>query len=182
MSLLREKLPEHLKYHCPEHTEYVVEKAESIADKEGLNKKETFLVKVAALYHDIGFIVGPIEHEKRGCKLAKPSLRKFNFSEGDIKKICGMIMATRIPQNPKNLLEEVLADADLEYLATNQFFPVGEDLFKELRHYNPKLSRRKWNKIQKDFMENHHYHTAYCKRYKTFRKKKNLDHLKAIMK
>ncbi|NNE28713.1 MAG: HD domain-containing protein [Saprospiraceae bacterium] len=182
MAILREKLPEHLKYHCPEHTEYVLQRAEYIAGKEGLTKKDTYLVKVAALYHDIGFIKGPKEHEKRSCKLARPALRKFNFSDSEIKKICGMIMATRIPQKPKTHLEEVLADADLEYLATNQFFPIGEDLYKELKHFNPKLTRRKWNRIQRDFMENHHYHTSYCKRYKTFRKIRNLEHLRSVMK
>lgn len=178
MDTLDSKLPEYLKYHSTEHTEYVVQKAEYLATKEKKSKSDIFLLKVAALYHDIGFTKTHIEHEKEGCKIARRELKKYNFSKIQIDKICGMIMATRIPQQPKTHLEEILADADLEYLGTKDFNKYGERLFEELKHFNPKLSRKQWNDIQIKFLSSHQYHTNFCLRYKEHRKRKNLDSLK----
>lgn len=176
--LLNEKLPEYLTYHNTAHTLYVLDKAIHIAEKEGVNKKDLQLVKIAALYHDIGFIKSHTEHEEEGCKIASKQLKAYGYSKEDIDKVCGMIMATKIPQKPKTPLENIIADADLEYFGTNRFRPVSELLFKELRHYNPSLSEKEWNKIQIEFLEKHNYHTKYCNRYKDFRKQRNLGYLK----
>lgn len=74
-------------------------------------------------------------------------------------------------------MEEVIADADLEYLGSNKFQSIGNLLLIELRHFNPKLSIDEWNEIQYNFMSKHHYHTSYCKRYRQWRKNRNLDSL-----
>lgn len=172
---LTQGLPAYLKYHCVEHTMYVVEKAEFIANKEKVSKKNIFLVKVAALYHDIGFLKGPDLHEKTSCKIAKKELKEYGFKKEEIEKICGMIMATKIPQTPKTKLENILADADLEYLSTSKYREVSELLYQELRYFNKGMNRKKWFKIQVDFISNHQYHTNYCRRYKEFRKNRNLQ-------
>lgn len=177
IGLLEKKLPKHLTYHSVDHTKYVLRLAEYIAHKEGMNEKDVYLIKIASLYHDIGFIIGPKEHEKTGCELAREELKKYNFSKSDIEKICGMIMATKIPQQPNNEQEMILADADLEYLSTRHFETISENLFSELKHFNENLSRKQWNDIQINFIANHKYHTAYCSRYKEFRKRRNLQKL-----
>ena len=177
ISLLSDELAPHLKYHCVEHTMYVVDMAAYIAIKEKVSKKNIFLLKIAALYHDIGFIEGPADHEKTSCRIAKKSLKKYGLSKEEINIICGMIMATRIPQNPKNNLENILADADLEYLSTSRFEETGNLLYEELKHFNKKMNQKKWFKIQVDFISSHRYHTNYCKRYKEFRKMNNLQRL-----
>lgn len=178
IKLLNEHLPTYLTYHNVRHTLYVVDKAEYIAKKEEVSGHDLLLVKIAALYHDVGFITSHINHEEEGCKIAKPQLRDYGFTDEDITKVCGMIMATKIPQNPQNLLEQIVADADLEYIATNRFQPVSELLYEELDYIRKGLSRQEWKRIQIEFLTNHTYHTNYCKRYKSFRKKRNLEALK----
>ena len=177
-SILEENLPDYLTYHSIEHTKYVLEKVVYIASKEEVSKADLFLLKVAALYHDMGFIVTHVEHESIGCDMARKELPDFGFSKDEIETICGMIVATRIPQQPKTHLEEILADADLEYLGTRHFKTVSELLYHELKHYNPKLTRAEWNGIQANFMEKHEYHTKFCKHYKRFRKQKHLEEVK----
>ena len=178
MGRLKSELPKHLHYHSPAHTEYVLKLVKYIAEKEKIkSKKDLFLLKVAALYHDIGFINGPTDHEERSCKIATKELSKRNFSKEDISKICGMIMATKIPQQPKTNLEEILADADLEYLGTRHFIEVGDLLYKELLHYNENLTKDRWNEIQISFLKNHHYHTNYCRKYKEKYKQQHLNML-----
>lgn len=174
---MRNQLPSHLTYHCVEHTELVLERSEYIAKKEGLSRKKIELLKAAALYHDFGFTEVYKDHEEKGCEIVKKELPKFGYSDSDIKAICGMIMATKIPQSPKNLMEDIIADADLEYLGSNEFKTIGDRLYKELKHFNSALSRKEWNQIQIKFMSNHDYHTSYCKRYREWRKQRNLESL-----
>lgn len=177
-ALLNDSLPSHLTYHRTSHTLYVLDKSIYIAEKEQVSSSDLKLIKLAALYHDIGFTKTHTEHEKASCEIAKRQLKAYGYAEKDIEIICGIIMATKIPQNPQNHLEEIVADADLEYLATNNFTTFGERLFEELKFYYKDMTRNQWNKLQIDFISKHTYHTNYCKRYKSFRKKKNLEALK----
>lgn len=174
---LESELPEYYYYHSANHTRYVVKQVEKIAIKEGVSKKNIKLLKVAALFHDTGFIQSSEGHEVKGCKIATKELRKLELSEKDISAICGMIMATKIPQSPKTNLEGILADADLEYLATSRFKEIGDMLYEELKSANPNFTEKQWNDIQISFMSKHEYHTDYCKRYKEWRKQKNLKGL-----
>ena len=178
IKVLKNQLPEYLTYHSVEHTLYVLNRAIYIASKENISRHDLFLLKVATLYHDIGFIKNHIDHEKIGCRIARNELPKFGFSYKEINLICGMIMATEIPQKPQTHLEKILADADLEYLGTRHFDVVSEYLYEEIKHFRPDLTRKEWNQIQIYFMENHQYHTKFCKRYKGFRKQKHIEELK----
>jgi uncharacterized protein len=74
-----------------------------------------------------------------------------------------MIMATKVPQLPKNKLEEIIADADLEYLGTICVTEKADSLFKELQSLTPSLTKAAWDKMQIAFLQTHHYFTAYCK-------------------
>ncbi|MFY0645091.1 MAG: HD domain-containing protein [Bacteroidia bacterium] len=175
---MRKELPAHLTYHCVEHTELVIERSEYIAQKEGLSKAKIKLIKTAALYHDFGFTKVYKDHEEKGVQIVKKELPAHGYTDKEIESICGMIMATKIPQRPNNDMENVIADADLEYLGSNDFERIGNRLYKELKHFNPKLKISEWNEIQIKFMSSHHYHTNYCKRYRQWRKNSNLESLK----
>ncbi len=168
-----QQLPAHLSYHNEFHTAHVIDKAIFLAQESNVSGQDLHLLKLAALFHDTGFIKKPEEHEQRSCKIARSYLEK-DYSEGDLQKIFGMIMATKIPQSPTNSLEYILADADLEYLGTDLFEEIGATLFTELKHFNPNLTERAWDEIQHGFMQKHHYHTEYCKKYREPKKQENL--------
>lgn len=178
MSRLENNLPSWLHYHSPEHTRYVLDKAILIAGKENVSEEDLLLIKIAAVYHDSGFLISPKNHEKLGCQIAGKELQNHELDARQIQKICGMIMATRIPQKPKTLLEEILADADLEYLGTNKFEEFGNQLYKERLHFHPDMSIEEWNEIQIDFMSNHSYHTNFCIEHRQPKKLANLEKLK----
>lgn len=167
------KLPDHLTYHNLDHTAYVLEKAIFLAKESQVSAKDLHLLKLAALFHDTGFIDNPKDHEEKGCKIAEGYLSK-EYSESDLSKIYGMIMATKIPQSPTNLLERILADADLEYLGTDLFEQIGESLFEELNHFNPNFTEQAWDELQLVFMQKHHYHTEYCQKHREPKKQENL--------
>lgn len=167
------KLPEHLTYHNLDHTAYVLEKAIFLAKESHVSQQDLHLLKLAALFHDTGFIDNPKDHEEKGCKIAEGYLAK-GYSKEELDKIYGMIMATKIPQSPTNHLENILADADLEYLGTDLFEQIGQSLFVELKHFNPNFTEQAWDELQLVFMQKHHYHTEYCQKHREPKKQENL--------
>ena len=177
IDLLKNKIPPFYYYHNYRHTLYVVDKAIEIGREEGCTAHEIDLVSAAALWHDTGFIKTYNDHEEAGCLLAREYLPGYGYSAADIDTICGIIMATSIPQSPKNKLEEIVADADLEYLGTNEAEAKAEHLYREWQHLDPSLTREKWNKIQISFLQSHHYFTRFCKQKKESAKSAYLQKL-----
>jgi uncharacterized protein len=177
ISLLKNKLPPFYYYHNYEHTLYVLDKAIEIGAHENCTEKEMELLSAAALWHDTGYINAYAGHEEESCKLARQYLPAYNFSNDDINTICGMIMATKIPQSPKTKLEEIIADADLEYLGTENAELITDSFFREQQSINPLLTIEEWNKTQISFIEKHNFFTKYCKENKEPVKKNYLDML-----
>ncbi|MBN7809836.1 HD domain-containing protein [Algoriphagus sp. H41] len=167
------KLPQHLTYHNLGHTAYVLDQAIFLAMQSEVGEKDLELLKLAALFHDTGFIDNPKDHEEKGCKIAESYLSQ-DYSADKLDKIYGMILATKIPQSPKTHLENILADADLEYLGTELFDQIGHTLFQELKHFNPDFTEQAWDELQLVFMQKHHYHTEYCRIHREPKKQENL--------
>lgn len=159
VSKLSKELPKYLKYHSVEHVKDVYDSAERIAKEEKVKGEELTLLLTAALFHDSGFLHGQKEHEKGSCDIAREFLPRFDYSEEQIERICGMIMATKIPQTPHNLLEEIICDADLDYLGREDFFKIGNYLFTELSLYGIIRNEEEWDQLQVRFLETHHYFT-----------------------
>ena len=180
--ILRSQLPPYLTYHTPEHTLHVIEKTGLIAQQENVNGRELYLMKIAALFHDIGFIRQAKNHEEISCEICSLKLVRYDFPTHEIESICDMIMATKIPQQPKNLLERIVADADLEYLGTDQFYPISQTLYHEFKHYDPQLTIERFNELQINFILRHHYHTDYCIANREEMKQKHLQELMQGMK
>ena len=177
ISLLKANLSEFYYYHNYEHTLYVIEKVVEIGLYEKCTNEELELVTIAAMWHDTGYIETYKDHEEESCKLARHYLPGYGVPTADIDKICGMIMATEIPQMPKTKLEEILADADLEYLGSSHFEIKADKLFNELQHLNHSLTAEEWNKAQISFLQKHHYFTGFCKENRESIKQMNLNKL-----
>jgi uncharacterized protein len=166
ISMLKSYLPADYYYHNYLHTLYVQGKAIEIGIQENCTSVEIELLSAAALFHDTGYIYTYARHEEESCMLAKQHLPAFGFLAHEITAVCGMIMATKIPQSPQNKLEEIIADADMEYLGTNHAEAMANDLFRELHSLNPLLTKNEWDRTQVLFLQQHHYFTNYCKKYK----------------
>lgn len=179
--ILRDQLPDYLTYHTPEHTAHVIEKAEYISHQENVTGHDLFLIKAAALLHDIGFIQQTHNHEEIGCQMAEELLGQHGLTSEDIQKVCGMILATKIPQQPKSLLEKIVADADLEYLGTDLFYPIGQLLYSEFKHFDPLMTIHRFNEIQANFIKKHQYHTDYCIAHREAKKQKHLQEILELL-
>jgi uncharacterized protein len=131
LNKLKNELPANLYYHSIDHTLEVYNCAASIAKEEGVSDSDLKLLLFGAIYHDAGYLIHNEDHEQLSFATAREYLNKFNYTKEDIELICGIIMATKIPQSPKSHLEEIICDADLNYLGRIDFFGIGENLYKE---------------------------------------------------
>ena len=179
LSELQNKLPKHLSYHSVSHIEDVIQASREIGKAEGLSEEDLVLLETAALFHDTGFLYGSKDHEEKSCEIAQEHLPNHGYSQEKIDLIKGMIMATKIPQSPKNHFEEILADADLDYLGRDDFFTIGDKLYEELAMFGMISSERDWNLLQERFLENHHYFTKTAIENRAAKKAENLAIIKS---
>ena len=174
LTRLEKELDPRLGYHNLSHTLDVMKQAEIIAKQEGVeDKQDLLLLKKAAAFYNNGFLFFYKGHEEKGCEIAAEDLKNV-FKEDDIKKICGMIMATKIPQSPNTLLEQIICDADLDYLGRKDFEPISGQLYKEFITFKIIPEDCVWDHIQIKFFESHRYFT------KTAIKKRNDNKLKHL--
>lgn len=166
-------------YHALSHTTMVMRDAAFLSNKLGVIDGDFELLRVAISMHDYGFVWSHENHEERSCMAAKNLLPTFGFSALEIQTICGMIMATKIPQSPKNLLEQIICDADLYYLGTTYYSQIAQLFQNELTALGILKNHAQWLEIQIRFLENHTYHTAVAITLLDAQKRHNLSLLKS---
>jgi len=179
LAKLRKELPGNLTYHNTRHIKDVYASARRLARMEKVKGEDLTLLLTAVLFHDTGFLWQPYEHEKVSCEIAMEYLPAYGYAPDQVKRICGMIMATRIPQSPTNLLEQLMCDADLDYLGRDDFFLVGNGLYYELAMYGMITSVDEWNNMQLRFLEKHTYFTASAKLLRAAKKEEYIAILKS---
>ncbi len=179
LAKLKNELPENLTYHSLGHIKDVYKAAQQLAELEQISGEDLTLLLTAVLFHDSGFLVQQKEHEQLGCDIARQYLPEYDYSSQQIERICGMIMATRIPQTPHNKLEEIICDADLDYLGRDDFFKIGNYLYDELCMYGLIQTENDWNQLQVRFLENHSYFTASAQKLRKAKKEAHLALVKS---
>ncbi|MCK5637447.1 MAG: hypothetical protein KAH67_01970 [Flavobacteriaceae bacterium] len=180
--ILNSKLSKKLYYHGAHHTYDVLSVINQFIKREKIDSYTAKLLRIGTFYHDIGFTVSNIEHEKLGCEIVEKYMLEYGFSNKDIKVVKGLIMATRIPQTPKNYIEKIICDADLDYLGRDDFYPISDQLFKELQSFSLVTDVTEWNKIQIKFLEEHQYHTGFSQKNRQPIKENRIDEIKQLVK
>jgi HD superfamily phosphodiesterase len=174
---LKNDLPKQLTYHNVEHTLDVINAVKRISTSENINGDDLTLLKTAALFHDSGYLYGYDGHEEISCKIAQKYLPHYGYTPEQVGKVKEIIMATKMPQSPQNHLEEIMADADLDYLGRDDFFSIDSKLYDELKSTGKVTGERDWDVLQEKFLEDHSYFTGTSK---SIRNKKKSENLKTI--
>lgn len=178
---LEKELPDHLYYHNVKHTVDVVTEVELIGWGEGCSDEEILLLKTAGLFHDAGHTVAYDNHEYYGTLLAREMLPKYNYTPEQIERICSIIMATKLPPIPTDLLENIICDSDLDYLGRSDFIPVSNTLYEELKAQNKMGSLNDWNKIQVKFISGHQYFTKTARSLREVNKQLQIERIQSLI-
>ena len=175
-------LPPYLVYHNLKHTrESVLPAAIEFAVFSGINGENLLLLQTAAVYHDIGFVERSTGHEEASVKSAIKTLPRFGYNPIQIDTVTEIILATKLPQTPKDFLGQLLADADLEVLGTDAFFEATHCLRLEREAEGVYQTDEDWYRGQIEFLEKHSYFTAAANSLRTEKKWKNLEGLKNLL-
>ena len=154
-----------LAFHNLSHTQDVVEAVQEIGQASGLSREDLEVVTIAAWLHDVGYLFIYKGHEERGAEIAQTFLTKEGYPQESIERVVNAILATRMPQDPKNLLEEVLCDADLSHLGRADSMVRSARLRKEWKDYfGENVSDLEWIKNNLTFMGGHRFHTEYARK------------------
>jgi uncharacterized protein len=179
---LERELPESLTYHCLAHTQDdVVPAVERLAALEGLDGEGLLLLRTAAHYHDLGFVEQLADHEATSVRIVSAVLPRFGFTPSQIATVEGMIMATRLPQSPHTLLEEILADADLDLFGRDDFWPLNRALRAELAALGQPMTDEEWYGRQLAFLQAHRYFTAGARTLRQELKQRHIEELAALL-
>ena len=178
---LEKELPAYLYYHNVKHTVDVVTEVELIGWAEGCADEEILILKTAGLFHDAGHTVAYDNHEFHGTQLAREMLPKYHYTPEQIERICSIIMSTRMPPRPDNLLEDIICDSDLDYLGRSDFMPVSNTLFEELKAQNKMGSLDEWNKMQVKFISGHQYFTKTARSLREVNKQLQIERIQSLI-
>lgn len=182
INILENELSPNLHYHSINHTKDVTAAVERLALMEGITDEDLFLLKSAATYHDAGFVEQYDSNEEIGMRMAREILPKYGYSQEQIDVIDGLIKATEIPQSPKTLLEQIMCDADLDYLGRDDFHDIASLLRRELREHGKIDSDRMWDEIQVKFLTAHTYFTKSAISTRQVKKMRHLAEIKEKLK
>ncbi len=176
---LNKKLPNYLSYHSIDHIIDVANVCNDYIEYYDIPEEKAKLLRIAAICHDYGFIESTLDHEERGI-VALQGLLTPILNKEEVETINGMIRATKVPQEPKTFYEEILADADLDYLGRKDYDEISAKLFKEYLHLGIVSNKIEWLDLQIRFLENHKFHTDYAKKNRERLKTKKIKELKSL--
>ena len=150
-------------FHSLDHTEDVAEACSKMSEHFNLNEEDHFVLMVSAWFHDTGYSLGHASgHEEESVRIATGFLNDHAADDETILRVSSAIRATRMPQSPVTQLEQILCDADLYHLATDDFKARNQLLRQEQESLlGYKIPKKDWRKNNIEFLENHKYFTPY---------------------
>lgn len=179
---LKEKLSAKLYFHNLTHTQNVVNASLEIGTQVGLTEEELENVLLAAWFHDTGYTEAYQNHELHSAKIAGTFLAQQGLAHERLETISACILATRFPQEPVNLMEMVICDADFSHFSMENYLGFAQSLKQEWEEviglsYLP----QQWNSINLKMLQNHQYFTSYGQCQLQERKEKNIELLQQLI-
>lgn len=179
-----EDLSPALVYHNAYHTfDDVLPAATWLAQEMGLDDECVLLIRTAAVFHDTGFLEQVQDHESRSIRLAQAVLPTCGYSTAQISCISDIIAATRLPQRPDGLAQQIICDADLDVLGRDNFLEINYRLLEETRLLNAAPpTELEWYTGQLRFLEGHRYFTPAARKRRDAGKKRNIAAVRRLLK
>lgn len=172
-NLILKEVPPHIVYHDLLHTQEVAEAVCEIGLQCGLDTESIKILQISAWFHDTGHCKTALGHEEISAIIAENYLK--DLDRNLFEKIKGCILATKMPQNPQNLLQQIICDADLFSLGTPCFYDRSMLLKKEWEFLdNKKFSDIEFCEQNIRFLQQHQYFTPYGKTILTKGKELNI--------
>jgi len=177
-NLINTRLNTGCKFHTIKHTLRVLSNAELIASETDLTEDQINTVRISALFHDAGYVDDYVGHEAKSAEYAAAFLRSKSVDEENINLVVGAILATKIPQQPKNIIDKIVCDADLMHLASDDYFEQAELIRQEWTNMGRgKLDKYQFELNSLTFFREHRFKTEYGRTVLQAKKEENAKQL-----
>ena len=106
-------------------------------------------------------------------------LPNFGYSQKQIEIIATIINSTKPSVKPTNILEEIMSDADYDYLGRSDYNVIANKLREEMTLYGYNFSEIEWVNYQLNFLENKHkFYTSTAQNIREIGKRNTINKLK----
>lgn len=165
-------------YHQYEHALDVANRVIELWKKEWISDEMSEILVIAALFHDIWFVIQYDDNESIGATIAKNYLKSIFYPAEKIKLIEDLIIATTPTRLPNNLLESIIKDADTDNVWRDDFFEKWNSLKKELESIKKiKILDPEWTHYSINFLREHKFITKTSVIERQAKKEENLRKL-----
>ncbi len=159
LSRMKKEIPGELYFHNLKHTIDVYTQVELIARAEEVSEEDILLLRTAALFQDFGYIYDYDNPQERSKEIAKELLTQYHYDQQQVEKVMELLDATRLPMNPKNILEAIICDATLCHIGRVDYKILTQNLCKELKAYKKLKNKKTWYQQQLEFVKTHKFYT-----------------------
>lgn len=157
-------LPAYLHFHDLVHARKVYSQSFLLCRSEEIEQEDRLLVRTAAMMMFTGLTQTFSNFENRSAVICREVLPDFSYSEIQIDQICNLILATKLPFEPKNRLEGILIDTRMEYLGRPDYPEQIKKQFKELQEAGIKINGQQFKKQQLELLYEFRFFTTAASR------------------
>ncbi len=176
--LIEKQLPPNMHFHNLLHTQYVVNAVSEIGFQCKINNRDMAIIQIAAWFHDTGYCYAYVGHEDNSIGIAATFLKQEDADGSFTDEVMACIAATKMPQYPQSLLQQIMCDADMFHLADDDYLAYAERLRAEWEYnLNKQYSDDEWRRTNLNMLIQHKYFTDYGKTVLQEHKLVNIDRL-----
>lgn len=164
LSKLEDELHKNLYFHNFEYIRHLYEYSGLLAKAANLDLEETLLIRTSALLLNVGFTGGYENQENRSAEYARNILQEYNYSDKQIIVISNLILSTKWPPEPGNMLEMVLYDTKMEFIGRTDFIRLYKLLFLEQNQYLKTIDVLEFKRKQLEIIHQYVFFTESARR------------------
>jgi len=164
------------KYHNPDHAREFAITAGFLARIEGVDDNGIFIVTNVGVIHDYD------KDEYESLRKVTPMMRDLGYTLPEIAEIGRVSLATIVGAEPKDILEEIVQDADRANMGRFDFLVTSDCLKEELCVPYGCIDRRKWAEHQLGILKQVRYRTKTAQELYGPGLKYNIELLEGILK
>ncbi len=161
---LEVELPANVYFHNLNYAKQIYSHAGLLCKAEDLDLEEALMIRTATLLLPLGYITSYENPEKQAAAIATEILPEYFYSEKQTNLITNLILSTKLPASPRNLLEKIMADTRMEYLGRIDFIKLYKLLFLEHNEFHPPVEIREWKEEQINILASHEFFTEGARR------------------
>ena len=158
------RLPDSFHFHRSDHARRVYDQSFILSRAQEVEQEERLLVRTAALMLFTGLTHSYNNFENSSVEITREILPHYQYSEKQIDQVCNLILSTKMPFQPGNLLEKIVIDARMEYLGCTDYTRKIELLYQELRESGVKINGQQFKHQQIELLHEFEFFTLAARR------------------